>query len=138
MELDLKAQFQEMERIHPWLMEAAEKYQLPEQTISSLNLCLEEIILNTMKYGYESSHLDCGMIHVRLRSEPPRAIVEIIDNADPFNPLEYRDRGQAASLDETEVGGLGINLVRRFSESMDYRRRDNHNWLQVVFRTDQE
>lgn len=136
MELDLSAQFQEMDRIYPWLQKAAEFYQIPESTISRIHLCLEEIVLNIIKYGYEASPSTEGSIQIRLEAKPVHTVLEITDNARSFNPIAHEAKKTPLSLDEAEVGGLGIELVRSFSESMNYERRGDSNWLRVVFRTD--
>ncbi len=47
----------------------------------------------------------------------------------PFNPLTRAEPDLNASLDERPVGGLGIFLIRRLTQSVEYRREGNWNRL---------
>lgn len=132
MELNLTARFQEMDRLHPWLLEAASAFSISDDTLSMINLCLEEMVLNIIKYGYDTPNAE-GKIDLRLSPMEDSIILQIEDNAQPFNPVEHQGRPQPLSLNETAVGGLGIELVRNFSTSMEHERVGDRNHLTVTF-----
>jgi len=138
MELILGADFSEMDKVHPWLMEAAEKHSIPDGTVNYLNLCLEEMVLNIMKYGYEDETLKDiePKITVSMEWNGEQATLCIEDNAKAFNPLEHESRPTPTTLEETRIGGLGIELVKNFSESISYQRKNDLNHLTVVFKAE--
>ena len=63
-----------------------------------------------------------GAIMVTLRTE---------DDGIAFDPTATASPDLDASLDEREVGGLGIFLVRSMTDTQHYRRVDGHNIFEV-------
>ncbi len=51
----------------------------------------------------------------------------MFDNGCPFNPLDRPEVDTAIPLDEKPIGGLGVHLMRRFMDELDYRREDGRN-----------
>ena len=96
-----------------------------------LDLTLEELVSNIIKYGYD----DDGTHEIRIRMEfgGGGAVVSLEDDGRPFDPT--RDGvGSAAEelpLERRTVGGLGIHLIRSMAESVEYRRERNRNLLCV-------
>jgi len=77
----------------------------------SANLCLEELITNTIQYGLANApdHL------IQIRIIRTREWLEILvkDDApqfDPFNQVAQPDLD--ASVEDRPIGGLGVHLVR--------------------------
>ena len=55
-----------------------------------------------------------------------------IDSGKPFNPLtDAVDPDVTAAMDEREVGGLGIFMVKKMSKSVEYAREGDKNILTV-------
>ena len=55
--------------------------------------------------------------------------LQLKDSGPEFDPLNVEDPDISLSLDERELGGLGLYLVRKFSRSIDYSYQDNWNIL---------
>lgn len=97
-----------------------------------LELILEEMISNIVKYGYD----DDGKheIDVVLRFRTSEIIVELSDDGHPFDPVRHRgNQGNDASVpvEQRRIGGLGIHLVRQMSEKITYRRENDRNILRI-------
>lgn len=58
--------------------------------------------------------------------------VEIADDAPAFDPLEAPDPDITASLDDRDIGGLGIFLVRRVTDAVAYRYERGRNILSLM------
>jgi len=57
------------------------------------------------------------------------------DDGVPFDPTtEIAEPDVTAPVGERDVGGLGMFMVRKMSESLAYERRDGRNVLTVVVR----
>ena len=55
-------------------------------------------------------------------------IIVIEDDAVPFNPFDGEvDSTHHLSIDEREIGGLGIHLVKNLMQSCQYQRKANKN-----------
>ena len=51
------------------------------------------------------------------------------DNGTPYNPLDAKEPDITASADERQIGGLGIFIVRKMMDNVDYMYKNGHNIL---------
>ena len=101
-------------------------HDLPPQSIFSVNLALEEVVTNIIRYAYN----DHGVPHpivVRLAFEDGVLAAQVEDDGRAFNPLDAPPPDIDASLEERPIGGLGIHLVRSMMDSVEYRRDHGRN-----------
>ena len=98
---------------------------VPDATILQINIALEELLTNTIKYGHRdgASH----PIGVSLAVALGRITVAIEDEAAPFDPFARPPVDTAAPLDDRNPGGLGIHLVKEMIERVDYQRVAGRN-----------
>ena len=102
---------------------------LQSKLIYAVNLILEEILMNIVKYGYddENSH----EIEVEIGVEEGEVALTVIDDGKEFNPLTIPrpDRSKSA-MDRIEEG-LGLQFVRHMRNAMEYRRENDKNILRI-------
>ena len=125
--VQLKTDLSELQRLNQIVTEFAERNAMASELMSRLILVLEEIITNVISYGY-----DDGSVHdiaVRLSWDNPHVKLEIEDDGVPFNPLEAPSPDVTKPLEEREIGGLGIHLVRKMMDELEYRRENDKNLL---------
>ncbi len=67
-----------------------------------------------------------------------RLIVTITDDGVPFNPLSAEAPRLDAPLEEREIGGLGIHLVRNMIDDVTYNRRIGKNVMTLMNHIEQE
>ena len=103
---------------------------LAEEISFAVNLAVDELLTNTISYGYD----DDGehRIDLSLRLEGGMLVVEIADDGRAFDPLQAREPNVAAPLEERAVGGLGIYLVRKLMDGVAYRREDDRNIVTLM------
>jgi anti-sigma regulatory factor (Ser/Thr protein kinase) len=91
------------------------------------NLTIEELVTNCIKYGYDDSteHI----IEVELKLSNGELVLTVTDDGHPFNPLEAPEPDTRRRVEDLPVGGLGIHLLRKMSDRMDYTRTDGKNRL---------
>lgn len=96
-----------------------------EHALASVELVLEEAISNTLRYGYD----DDGphTIEIDLQIDLDEIQVLIVDDGKPFDPLEGDAVLLPDSLDDAQVGGLGLVMIRSTASRMSYERRDGFN-----------
>ena len=106
---------------------------LTENLIATVNLVLEELVANTVSYGYNdaSAHRDRA-IEIRLSREENVITLQVEDDAAPFDPLQREAPDTDAALDEREPGGLGIYFVRTLMDTIEYRRVGDRNRLTMT------
>ena len=122
----------ELERISAAVEGIGQRENWPAQFIFRVNLVLEELGLNIMSYGYDEGLHE---FEITLTSEADVLRIEVTDDGRPFDPLnEAPEPDLDASVDDRQVGGLGIHLVRTMVDEMSYRREQDKNHLTLVAR----
>ncbi len=98
------------------------------------NVCLtvEEIVTNTIKFGY--TDVEPHEIVVNLTLAPEEAILVIEDDARGFDPQTAPEPELTQPVEQRPIGGLGLHLVRSLATRLTYRRRQDKNVLEVRFR----
>ena len=91
------------------------------------NLAIEELVTNCIKYGYDDSaeHI----IEIELKLSEAQLEIIVTDDGHPFNPLHLPEPDTSLPLEERPIGGLGIHLLRKMSDAMDYTRTEGRNRL---------
>jgi anti-sigma regulatory factor (Ser/Thr protein kinase) len=106
-----------------------EPRELQSKLVYAVNLILEEILMNIIKYGYddEESH----EIEVQIEVEQEEVALTVIDDGKEFNPLTIpRPDHSKSAMDRLEEG-LGLQFVRHMRNAMEYRREENKNMLKI-------
>ena len=106
-----------------------EPRELQSKLVYAVNLILEEILMNIIKYGYddEESH----EIEVQIEVEQEEVALTVIDDGKEFNPLTIpRPDHSKSAMDRLEEG-LGLQFVRHMRNAMEYRREENKNILKI-------
>jgi anti-sigma regulatory factor (Ser/Thr protein kinase) len=101
------------------------EYAIPQRAVDNLNICLDELLNNTISYGYsdQTAHeieVDISLVDGAL------LIAEIRDDAAPFDP-----RTAAAPKMDGSVGGLGVHFVRTLMDEISYTRVANCNVVKI-------
>lgn len=128
MEYRLKNDLEQIELLAQAVELFGETHKLPAKTVFQTNLALDELLTNTICYGYPKGGEHEIMVRLTLESEK-FLFIEICDDADAFNPLEIAAPDVNQDIDDRPIGGLGIFLVRRIMDEITYMRKDNHNIL---------
>ena len=129
-ERTVQAEIQSIPGITAWVDEALEALDCPMKTQMQIDLAIDEMFANIASYAYPSG---TGSATVRLDFDEARREFSItfIDSGIPYNPLEKEDPDVTLSAEEREIGGLGIFLVRKTMDAMEYARQDDHNVLTI-------
>ncbi len=107
--------------------EVAEDAGLDMPMAMSLNLAIEEAIVNVMQYAYPKDTK--GMVNIVATVEEDVLSYVISDSGIPFDPTDKTDVNTTLPAEERPIGGLGIHLVRQIMDEVIYERKDNKNIL---------
>jgi anti-sigma regulatory factor (Ser/Thr protein kinase) len=127
LEVSLHHQASEIPLVHDALDELAARHRLPARCVARLHLALEEHLANIIAHGGNPG--PAGTITVRFALEPAALRVEIEDDARPFNPLDEPAVDTTLPLEDKPLGGLGILLIRKSVDELEYRRAGDRNVL---------
>ena len=105
--------------------EFADAHAVPAAIRRSVSVALDELLNNTIAYGFAGRRGGEVRIEVELRAD--RLCATLSDDGGPFNPFERAAPDTALSVEQRPVGGLGIHLVRRMMDEVSYHRRADRN-----------
>jgi serine/threonine-protein kinase RsbW len=100
-----------------------------------VRLIVEELASNAIKYGGADG---CSELSVKLAVVGDLLSLDFRDEGDPFDPLAAPDPDLDADIEDRDVGGLGLYLIRRLAEELHYERVDGCNVLHVKLRIPKE
>ena len=98
--------------------------------LPALHVILDEICSNIVKHSGASGFL----VEVELVAADPGVKLTFVDDGKPYNPVSHADPDTSLPADDRPIGGLGIMMVRKMSDSMGYERSHDRNFLSVVKR----
>ena len=103
--------------------------------LTKFNLVVEEIFVNIVSYAYEDKNAN-NTVTISIKDNDDKTIITFIDSGKHFNPLIKDDPDISLSADERPVGGLGIYLVKKMMDNVEYEYKDNKNILTIEKRHD--
>ncbi len=97
-----------------------------------IRLLCEEVLMNIISYAYEDDE-DNGemLIGYEYDSENNCIILKMCDYGIKFNPIEEKDPDLTCDIMERDIGGLGVFLIKRISDFIDYERKMGMNILTI-------
>lgn len=100
------------------------------KTLLELDMIVEEIFINIAKYAYEKK---TGLVLIDLSVDEENNTVELTfrDTGKPYDPLKKSSPDLSAPAEERSIGGLGIFLVRKYSDFMSYKYLNGENRLTI-------
>jgi sigma-B regulation protein RsbU (phosphoserine phosphatase) len=130
LELTVPNRLTENARVKEHFDTFAEHYGIPDQIRLKMHVVIDELLMNIISYAYldDESHDIC--IKVELSADQLK--VSMVDDGIPFNPLGIETPDTELSLEEREIGGLGIHLIRKMMDRVSYRRRIDKNVISVL------
>ena len=123
----LKNRLAEIEALALAVESFAAANNLPEQMVFQVNLCLDELLTNTISYGFPQGGEH--EITVEIVLQGGALVITTHDGGLAFNPLERAEADTSQGIEERPVGGLGIHLVRNMMDEIEYRRESGQNVL---------
>jgi len=94
-----------------------------------LDLALGELLSNILTYGYKKTE----NIFIEITCEKRDSYIKgsLRDGGLPFNPLDSKVQDSSSmSLQEREIGGLGLSIADTLLVFTSYHRKDDKNHLE--------
>ncbi len=121
----------------PILRNAINEYGLcvgmEQRTLKKTTLAIEEAVVNIVNYS-QAEWIELRVERQMTDVPKGKSMMKIIlsDNGVAFDPTQqtYVNIDQAAA--ERQIGGMGIALLRRIADELQYRRTDEQNELTII------
>ena len=128
-EIILKSNIENLDLVLLKIEEFLEDKEISMKSKLKLELIIEELFVNICNYAYEKE----GEIKIQygLLENPLRIIMNFIDEGVKFNPLDKEGPDLTLDADQRDIGGLGLTIVRKNADEIDYKYENNQNILTV-------
>jgi anti-sigma regulatory factor (Ser/Thr protein kinase) len=137
-ELTITANGAEVRRATEWLAATCRRRDVPQAPVERLALCLHEVLANVITHGGRTALAAPirMLLEVSLDRKGSKASVTVTDAGMAFDPLSVPNRVLPKTLAEASSSGLGLVMIRRCADWLDYRRENGHNHLTFGARWD--
>lgn len=129
--LTIPADLNEILTISAALESLMQAHGFPEEDILDTQLAVEEAVTNSIVHGYGGT---TGTVTVSLDVTRSRSRIRIEDEAVPVDPLSLPEPELEGDLEERQLGGLGVFLIRQVMDEVSYRYEDGKNILSLIKR----
>ncbi len=141
-EIIIKNNIEELSGLYENIELLAEEWEFPPALTMNLNLVMEEAVSNVILYGFDDNvehdiHIFLTLSDIidnqnTVKDSELRIVIR--DDGKPFDPTTNEDPDVSLAIEDRPVGGLGIFLMRRIMDKVEYHRENNNNILTLIKR----
>ena len=129
-EITVKAEISNLPQVTEFVNEKLSTVPVERKLVLKIGMVIDEIFNNISSYGYTD---EPGDITVRVNITPEKDCVTLtfIDSGIPYDPLARDDPNIIRIKEKRKPGGLGIFMVKKTMDEMEYEYKNGHNILTV-------
>lgn len=98
--------------------------------INKVLMCVDEIVTNIVTHAYKDK-LE-HTVYLESRVENGQISLEFRDDGNAFDPTQQTGPNTELSVEERDIGGLGLHLVKSLMDKMEYEREGDYNVLKII------
>lgn len=117
-------------KVDEMLDEFAEQFGIPPAIAVTFHVIFDDLLNNVISYGFNDGQRH--FIDISLESTANSLIVSIADDGMPFNPLDETAPDTTLSIEDRQIGGLGIHLAIKLVDDVRYQRTADKNVLTLT------
>jgi len=125
--LQLVNEISQLSVITEFVENLVDEWELSPGLAMSLNLVLEEAFTNVVFYAYadEKQHL----IDLNFEKSGEQLKIILTDDGSEYDPTQKGDPDFDVPIEKRNVGGLGIFLIKKIMDTVEYQRKEDRNYL---------
>jgi anti-sigma regulatory factor (Ser/Thr protein kinase) len=117
-------------KVDEMLDEFAEQFGIPPAIAVTFHVIFDDLLNNVISFGFNDGQRH--FIDISLESTANSLIVSIADDGMPFNPLDETAPDTTLSIEDRQIGGLGIHLAIKLVDDVRYQRTADKNVLTLT------
>ena len=130
-EINVPAILEQVEKITDFVNGELQEDNLPGKLIRQIDIAIDELFANIANYAYEKGKNGSVTVQVETEEAPRAVMISFIDSGVPFDPLSHEEPDVSLGAEERSIGGLGIFLVKKIMDEVNYRFEDGKNILTI-------
>lgn len=127
-ELVLLAQTENMDTVLNFVNGILKEHNCPTYVQLEIDIAVEELFVNIAHYAYIP---DVGQAMIQVSVEGDVVTIVFKDQGIPYNPWTKEDPDITLSLEERQIGGLGIYMVKNSMDEVSYAYEDGQNVVTI-------
>ena len=129
MDKKFKRDLSSLDEIFKFINEFSAKTDVDESVVFTINLVVEELFTNMVKYASENTN----EILLELKKNEDDLIIHLTDfDVDPFDISKTAEVDTQQSLEKRRVGGLGIHLVKQMIDKIEYDYKNRQSKIILI------
>lgn len=125
------ASLDQLEQVQAFVAEQLENCSCSSKVKFQLDVAVEEIFVNIAHYAFRPEQMGEATVRCCVGGSPLQVTIQFLDSGKPFNPLAKEDADTTLSAEDREIGGLGILMVKKSMDAVDYTYEDGKNILTI-------
>ncbi|MBR2074387.1 MAG: ATP-binding protein [Fibrobacter sp.] len=126
-EITVDAALEKGEELTAFVESMLEPYDPSPKATVQVDVAIDEVFSNIVMYSGAKT------VTVVANLDEPTSVFSLtfIDKGNPYNPLEKEDPDVSLPVEEREIGGLGIFLVKKTMDDVHYERKADQNYFTI-------
>lgn len=129
-ELVIEAEKNNLPQVLEFVDEQLEAVDCPMMTQTTIDIAVEELFVNIASYAY-NPEIGIAVVQVTVHDDPLSVEITFIDNGTQYDPLAKADPDTTLSAAQRQIGGLGIFMVKKSMDAVNYEYKDGKNILTI-------
>ena len=129
--LTIEANLDNLADVYAFLNNKLDQADVVPSARHHIDLAVEEIYTNIVKYAYPEEPGKATVIW-HLQEPEGMLVLEFRDNGPAYNPWEKEDPDVTATVEDRAVGGLGVFMVKKMMDGVDYRYENGENVVMLM------
>lgn len=117
--------------LRDFVVRIGRKHGFSDKHINAFKLSVDEAATNIIRHAYRESH-DQGLITIRAVVKKNSLTLSLIDQGIYFDPKRVKNPDLNRYVDIGKKGGLGIFIMRKLMDKIDYRKTEEGNELRIT------
>ncbi|MCR5238217.1 MAG: ATP-binding protein [Lachnospiraceae bacterium] len=124
--LNIEAALDNLDEVLAFVDQRLEENDCPMKVQTQIDIAVEEIFVNIASYAYspEKGNAEIG---VEVSDDPLEVTIRFADSGIPYDPLAKEDPDITLPAEERPIGGLGIYMVKKSMDNVEYEHKDGQN-----------
>jgi serine phosphatase RsbU (regulator of sigma subunit)/anti-sigma regulatory factor (Ser/Thr protein kinase)/TolA-binding protein len=115
--------------LRDFVTQIGKKHSFSDKVINAFKLAVDEAATNIIRHAYRETD---GLITLRSIVRKNSLTLCIIDQGTYFDPKRVKDPDLNRYIDIGKKGGLGIFIIRKLMDEIDYRKTEEGNELRIT------
>ena len=129
-ELTIEATPENVDKAIEFVDAMLEEYGCGMKEQMAIDVAVDELFANIAHYAY-NPETGYATVKVDVVEDPLSVEITFVDNGKPYDPLAKADPDTTQSIEDRKIGGMGILIVKKSMDAVDYEYKDGKNILTI-------